>query len=73
MFVGALDLIFGFGTIILGCCGVIKNDIKVRRAEADEINKQRKRIEEEINSRLKLELDVDKSDKKQLFSINADG
>ena len=59
MYVGALDLLFGIGAIILGLCGLIGNDIEVRRLETEEINKERRRIEEEINRCLELECEQD--------------
>ena len=57
MYVGALDLLFAFGSVICACCGMIKNDIEVRRLEADDINKERRSIEEELNRRLEQEID----------------
>jgi len=71
MYVGALDLLFGIGSIILGFCGIIKNDIEVRKLEAEEINKERRRIEEEINRH--LEQEIDESDKTKFYSINTNG
>ena len=51
MFVGALDLIFAIIVIILGCKGIIKNDITERKEQADVINAKRQQIQSEIDTR----------------------
>ena len=71
LFVGVLDLTFAIFVIFLGCCGVLKNDIKARRLEADEINARRRKIEEEINRQ--LEEEADETDHIKFYSINAHG
>jgi len=38
IFVGALDFIFATIVIVLSLCGVIQNDIKIRKAREAEIN-----------------------------------
>lgn len=47
---GILDLTVCFLTIILGFLGVIKNDITERKKEAEEIERKRRLIEEQIAS-----------------------
>ena len=68
MFVGVLDLIFAIIVIILGAKGIIKNDIKERKAQSDLINEKRRLIQLEINAR-KVNSSLD-SHSNQVYSIN---
>lgn len=61
-YVGALDILFFVGSVILGYLGVIKNDIEVRKAKADEANNKRRLFEEKITTSVNLK--IDESDKK---------
>jgi MFS family permease len=47
-FVGVCDISVSLLTVILSCCGIIKNDITLRRQEAEETERKRKQIEDEI-------------------------
>ena len=51
MFVGALDICVTILVVILGCCGVIKNDIKERKVQADKINAERDEIEKALTEK----------------------
>lgn len=43
-FVGCLDLLFGTACIFLGCCGIIRNDIKDRKAVSDNILAKKRKV-----------------------------
>ncbi len=47
-FVGVCDITVSVLTIVLSLCGIIKNDITLRKQEAEEIERKRKQIEQEI-------------------------
>ena len=71
-FVGCCDLTVCFLTIILGLTGVIKNDITERKLEAEEIERKRQLIEEQIasnNSNKKRQREC--AEVNNNFSINA--
>ena len=46
--VGSMDFIFAMLVIILSLCGVIKNDIKIRKEHEAEVLEQRRKIQQEI-------------------------
>lgn len=47
--VGALDLVFATASLILGCTGVIYNDIRLREQQAKEISEKRAHIEQQLD------------------------
>lgn len=47
-FVGCLDIIFAIACVILGCLGVIRNDIADRKIIADEILAKKRKVEQEL-------------------------
>ena len=67
MFVGALDLVFAVTVTILGATGVIKNDIRARKAQAEEIAAKRHKIETDLQT----EVTAVDTKEQNIYSINA--
>lgn len=52
-YVGVLDIVLAVICAVLSCCGVIRNDIKERKLEAQAVEEKRKRIEQELRTKRK--------------------